>query len=577
MTDDYIDIPINVSLFRTGMLDVPIQTSLYSSSSKDVPISASLIVGRTDIGLYGDSSLDSAPRSTILFLQGGTPDHLIAPTDPYWLLKSGNTETGKEGFLEIGIGQSTTYDQSDTNLTGFIRVQQDVTSGEGEVKIKPSLWFYPSTEPTTPQEGMLYYNSSTHSFYFYNGSRWDMIAADSSGGGTQWVLPVWDTTSSLGDSMISQNSGGTLLTIDGDVTISGGNIGIGIAVDAGYLIESIDDDVYSRFGRTLIGNANLSDYAAFSHRDMTAVTEYAIIQSATGQTIINSASGKTLSLRINNVNVLEIDTSQNATFAGDVTLQSGGSIISSGPINIKVSGDTDDYLQFYITGDRPSIKSIGYNMLLLESDDATFCGAVAWDSASDGLYMRFHKTSRYGEVTSTGPLRLGADGDTTDYIELTTTTDVPKMKLIGGSDFQIDTDGGNIALLQDTVVTGDLTVSGGDFFGNISARGRWVFDIDSGNSKFYISRTGALTQALEVYIDDLVLYFRYDQDETDASIHAIEWNIDSQATGNHYYDWQIDGTSVLKVESDGDITFTGQNNGSTNETLCGCCYCCYIG
>jgi len=40
---------------------------------------------------------------------------------------------------------------------------------------------------------------------------------DAPGSGVQWKLPVWDTTSSLGDSMVSQNSGGTALTISGSV------------------------------------------------------------------------------------------------------------------------------------------------------------------------------------------------------------------------------------------------------------------------------------------------------------------------------------------------------------------------
>lgn len=40
------------------------------------------------------------------------------------------------------------------------------------------------------------------------------------GSGTQWTLPVWDTTSTLGDSMISQDAGGTAAVIGGSVTVS---------------------------------------------------------------------------------------------------------------------------------------------------------------------------------------------------------------------------------------------------------------------------------------------------------------------------------------------------------------------
>ena len=40
------------------------------------------------------------------------------------------------------------------------------------------------------------------------------------GTGTQYTLPVWSTTTSLGDSMVSQNSGGTALTVAGDVLVA---------------------------------------------------------------------------------------------------------------------------------------------------------------------------------------------------------------------------------------------------------------------------------------------------------------------------------------------------------------------
>ncbi len=46
------------------------------------------------------------------------------------------------------------------------------------------------------------------------------LGAGGPGTGTQWTLPVWNTTTTLGDSMVTQNSGGTALTIGGSTTIS---------------------------------------------------------------------------------------------------------------------------------------------------------------------------------------------------------------------------------------------------------------------------------------------------------------------------------------------------------------------
>ena len=47
----------------------------------------------------------------------------------------------------------------------------------------------------------------------------DALGSPVSGSGTQWTLPVWDTTTTIGDSMLSQDSGGTLLTVGGDVKL----------------------------------------------------------------------------------------------------------------------------------------------------------------------------------------------------------------------------------------------------------------------------------------------------------------------------------------------------------------------
>jgi hypothetical protein len=42
--------------------------------------------------------------------------------------------------------------------------------------------------------------------------------ADATISGTQWTLPVFTSTSTIGDSMLSQDLGGTTLTVDGDIT-----------------------------------------------------------------------------------------------------------------------------------------------------------------------------------------------------------------------------------------------------------------------------------------------------------------------------------------------------------------------
>ncbi|RLG44712.1 MAG: hypothetical protein DRN81_03880, partial [Thermoproteota archaeon] len=218
-TSHDISVKTSIVAVNSTFHDIPLKTSILGSGSKDVPVKATVLVERVDYGLYGESSFSAAPRETIYFAQGGTPDKSIAATDPYWFIKSGSSETGKEGFMEIGIGQNDAHNQTDANLTAFVRVQQDQTSGEGEVKIKPLIWFYPGSQPTTAQEGMMYYDSTSHDYKFYNGSTWELVGGGASSGvsgsGTQYTIPVWDTSTSLTDSMIAQDSGGTITTISG--------------------------------------------------------------------------------------------------------------------------------------------------------------------------------------------------------------------------------------------------------------------------------------------------------------------------------------------------------------------------
>jgi hypothetical protein len=38
--------------------------------------------------------------------------------------------------------------------------------------------FTPQTAPSTPEEGMLYYNSTLHAFVFYNGTTWRVIESE---------------------------------------------------------------------------------------------------------------------------------------------------------------------------------------------------------------------------------------------------------------------------------------------------------------------------------------------------------------------------------------------------------------
>jgi len=77
---------------------------------------------------------------------------------------------------------------------------------------------------------------------------------------------------------------------------------------SGYLISSEDADLYAEVGRCAIGyDGSSSDEVIVSHIDNRNSTDYALKQTDDGITILNCKSGKTLHLRVNNANVIDID------------------------------------------------------------------------------------------------------------------------------------------------------------------------------------------------------------------------------------------------------------------------------
>ncbi len=110
-------------------------------------------------------------------------------------------------------------------------------------------------------------------------SKWIVQAQLGGGGGpgsgTQWTLPVWNTTTTLGDSMIKQNSGGTIADVSGDLFVIGDKeIGsVGTAADPEGLVMQIDytnDNTDSRLFFREAGN-NLYGASIIYAADVTPV------------------------------------------------------------------------------------------------------------------------------------------------------------------------------------------------------------------------------------------------------------------------------------------------------------------
>ena len=74
---------------------------------------------------------------------------------------------------------------------------------------------------------------------------------------------------------------------------------------SGTALEVLPDtDSSAEIGRAHVGYIGYGDLAGFSHVDQNSGTGYAFLQNASGDTYVNAPSGRAVSLRINNTNVL---------------------------------------------------------------------------------------------------------------------------------------------------------------------------------------------------------------------------------------------------------------------------------
>lgn len=124
--------------------------------------------------------------------------------------------------------------------------------------------------------------------------------------------------------LASTSAGGlTLRTL----TLNG--TGVVLSSVAGTMSISDNTDTTSYIGMAAIGHAGYINYAAFSHRLMASVGNYALLQFNDGTTYLNAATGKIVYHRINNVDVMQM---------GSVRLNPAGSgLISLGDYNRKWS------------------------------------------------------------------------------------------------------------------------------------------------------------------------------------------------------------------------------------------------
>jgi len=111
-------------------------------------------------------------------------------------------------------------------------------------------------------------------------------------------------------------------TSAGGLTLQSLNIGtVGNISTAGVVTMADDVDTVHKFGRTALGHASYNDFAAFSHRDMTAAGQYGAMQDNLGNLFLNTTTGNIIYHRVNNADVLQMSSQRlNPTGSGQIDL-----------------------------------------------------------------------------------------------------------------------------------------------------------------------------------------------------------------------------------------------------------------
>ncbi len=115
---------------------------------------------------------------------------------------------------------------------------------------------------------------------------------------------VDDRVDSIGTSgaayrVTKYQSDGTGLT-ESTIYDNGAAVGIGTTAPSQRLEVYPGTDARAIIGYAAVGNVGHSGYAGFAHKSQATASNYAFLQSSSGDTFVNAASGKNIYFRINN-------------------------------------------------------------------------------------------------------------------------------------------------------------------------------------------------------------------------------------------------------------------------------------
>lgn len=209
----------------------------------------------------------------------------------------------------------------------------------------------------------------------------------------------------------------------------------------------------------------------------------------------------------------DLDTTGTGSF--DALILTGDtSVISSAySIDLKSSGDADDYIRFLTSAGIPVIQAIGATGIHFASDDATYTTFTVYEDITHFGLLSWDKTNDWFNIRSTHALNILTNSDLDDYLSFSTSSNVPQIG-VKRDGVALDAD-----LLQFAAgaltVNGVLTVTNSAVIGSDSAvfqpgtdsttflqvldadGGTPIFNVDSTNERVGIG-TAAPSQALDL-------------------------------------------------------------------------------
>ena len=111
----------------------------------------------------------------------------------------------------------------------------------------------------------------------------------------------------------------------------------------------------------------------------------------------------------------------------------GNDISSSGALAFKVSGDNNDYLEFFTLANATRLKIYGQSTLRFESDQSTDVVFMVRDDDTHNLVFIYEKDNDRGIIRCTDAIRFQTNGNFADYLEFYTVNNIPHIAVRGGS------------------------------------------------------------------------------------------------------------------------------------------------